>query len=37
MNLQVVKSLIWRMKIDSLSAMLNEFEMHSVFCQGLNC
>ena len=25
------------MKIDSLSAMLNEFEMHSVFCQGLNC
>ena len=20
-----------------ISAMLNEFEMHSVFCQGLNC
>ena len=23
------------MNIDSLSAMLNEFEMHSVFCRGL--
>ena len=26
------KMLSFCMKIDSLSAMLNEFEMHSVFC-----
>ena len=29
------KMLSFCRKIDSLSAMLNEFEMHSVFCQGL--
>ena len=29
------KMLSFCMKIDSLSAMLNEFEMHSVFCGGL--
>ena len=29
------KMLSFCVKIDSLSAMLNEFEMHSVFCWGL--
>ena len=29
------KMLSYCRKIDSLSTMLNEFEMHSVFCYGL--